>query len=313
MRRRIPDKRDRVRQLRVFCTAVRFGSLTGAAGHLGLTQPAVSLQVRELEHELGAVLLERSSEGVTPTPAGERLHARAEPLVRGVDALFDNLDACLDGEGARLVRLGVTGAGAAFVLPRHIERFRERCPETVVRLDTATLREGLARLLDERVDFVVGTLEPHPHDALDYQELLTYRLVLITPLDHALAGRETVTVREAGAWPAVVAPPELYSRQDGESAARALGLDVNAVLEVGGWGVLKRYVEAGFGVAAVPSLVVSETDRLSVASLEGPLPVRSYGVYTHRDRALTPPARRLLEVLSAGIPAPTPSHGGPVR
>ena len=292
---------------------MRIGGVTRAAEHLGLSQPAVSLQVRELKHEFGTMLLERGGEGVTPTPAGERLYARAEPLVRGVDALFDNLDACLDREGVPQVRLGVSAAGAAFVLPQCIERFRERWPETAVRLEMVTLHEGLTRLFDERVDFVVGPRERFDEERIVYRELRTYRIVLITPLDHPLAGRETVSPCEVHTWPAVVVPPGLYTRQHGETVAHALGLDVSAVIEVGEWGVLKRYVEAGFGVAAVPSLIVNSTDRVSVASLAGPLPERSYGVYTYRDRTLTPSARRLCGMLIAGIPASYPSDGSPVR
>ena len=82
---RIRDKRQRVRQLRAFCLSVQLGSIRLAAERLELTQPAVSLQLRNLEYECAAVLLERSSTGVSPTPAGEHLYALAEPLVRGVD------------------------------------------------------------------------------------------------------------------------------------------------------------------------------------------------------------------------------------
>ena len=126
MRRRIQSKRDRVRQLRAFCETVRLGSVTAAAEHLGLTQPAVSLSVRELELELGAELFERGRAGVAVTLAGERLHALAEPLVRGVDAVFRGLR----GESRRA--RGATGARCGEQRGRHLRRpaLRRALPRT---------------------------------------------------------------------------------------------------------------------------------------------------------------------------------------
>ena len=302
MRRPIPSKRDRVRQLRIFCEAVRAGGVTAAAERLGLTQPAVSMQVRELELELGAELLERARAGVAVTPAGERLHALAEPLVRGVDALFGDFAGSLDAQGPGRVRIAASSAGATFVAPRYVARFHERYPDTAVRLETNTSRSRLERLLDEEVDLVLGAKELHAEEALAYRELLTYHRVLICASDHPLASRASVTPHEAVAYRAVVPPEGTYSRQLGEDAARRLGITVDVAVEVGGWGMLKRYVEAGVGISVVPSLVVSASDRLAVVALDADFPAHSFGVFTARDRMPTPAARRFLEVLAPEEP-----------
>ena len=104
-------------------------------------------------------------------------------------------------------------------------------------------------------------------------------------------------------------PAETYGRRFGESAAETLGVAIDAVIEVGGWGVLKRYVEAGFGLSVVPSLVLSETDRLAVVALERDDPPRSFGVYARRDRHLAPAARRFLKALIPGVGAGAPRRG----
>ena len=300
MRRRIASKRDRVRQLRVFCTAARLRSLSGAAERLGLTQPAVSMQVRELELELGAELFERARTGVAPTPAGERLLALADPLVRGVDALFGDVAGRLDAAGvARRVRVAASSAGATFVLPPYVARFRERHPESAVRIETLGVREGLERLAGERVDLVLGARGPHPEEVFAYRELLTYHRVFICAPDHPLASRERVAPHEAVAYRAVVPPEGTYSRQLGERAMRGLGISADVAVEVGGWGMLKRYVEAGVGISVVPSLVVNDADGLAVVALDVDFPPHSFGVFTVRDRMPTPAARRFLEVLTA--------------
>ena len=83
-RRQLYRKRDRLRQLQAFCYAVKFGSMTRAADELLITQPAVSLHIRELEHELQAVLFERKGRRIELSPAGERFHELAAPLVEGM-------------------------------------------------------------------------------------------------------------------------------------------------------------------------------------------------------------------------------------
>ena len=179
---------------------MRAGGVTAAAERLGLTQPAVSMQVRELE--LGAELLERGGAGVAVTPAGERLHALADPLVRDADSLLSDFARHLDLASPDGVRVASSNAGAAFVLPAYLKRFRDAHPDIAVRLDAATVPEGFKRLADDEVDFVVGPRERFDEERIVYRELRTYRIVLITAPDHPLAGRASVSPREAAAHPA---------------------------------------------------------------------------------------------------------------
>ena len=165
----------------------------------------------------------------------------------------------------------------------------------------ATLGEGLALLRAGEVECVLGAREPAEADRLDYHEILRYDIVLITSRDHPLAGREAVTPEEAAKWPAIVPPAGSCSRQFGETAARKFGVDVNAVLEVGGWGVIKRYVERGIGICVVPRICLHESDRLSVIRIEQGFAARSFGVYTRPTFTLSAPARALLaELLPQG-------------
>ena len=302
-RRHLRDKRDRVRQLRVFCEVANTGSLSEAAERLGLTQPAVSMQVRELEHELDALLLARQATGSTLTQAGEYLHSLAAPLVGGVDALFADMRHTLDGEHAGSVRCAVSSIGASFVLPPYVRRFHEHSPGTLVRLDTVVFSQGLERLLAEQVDLVLGVRELHSPEQFAYRELCAYNLVLITALDHPLAGRASVTPGEVREFRSIIAREYIRSREFVHGAGRDLGIDENAVVEVGGWGVLKRYVQAGIGISVVPSLCVTESDRLSVIALDAWFPTRSYGVFTRHDRLLTPSARRFFDTLIENAPA----------
>ena len=219
-RQRVYHKRDRLRQLRAFCNAARLGSITQAAVHLGLSQPAVSLHVRELENELEAILFDRSGSGISLTPAGETLYELSKPLVKGMDELPVNFIDRIDDNVSGRLHVAASVAGASFVLPPYVKQFRDRYPAIRLRVRNCLLSEGVKLLLDDEVEFVLGVKDPYPEDTLEYRNLLPYDIVLITSLDHPLAGRETVSPEEASAWPAIVPPAGTYSRQFGETAAQ---------------------------------------------------------------------------------------------
>ena len=272
-----------------------------AAEQLGVNPPVVALHVRELEHELDAILFDRRGGGVTLTAAGERFHALAAPLVNGMDALLQDFAARVEGDVTGPLEVGASVAGAAIVLPPYVKRLRERYP------GVWAAGEGIRRsakgwhfCTQAEVEFVLGAREPLEGYALEYHEMLRYDIVLITSRDHPLAGRETVAPKEAAKWPAIVPPAGSYSRQFGETAAREFGFDIKAVLQIGGWGVIKRYVERGIGICVVPSICLHETDQVSVIRLEEHFRARSFGVYTRRGKALSAPARGLAWAVDTG-------------
>ena len=305
-RKRIYHKRDRLRQLRAFCNAARLSSITQAADALGVSQPSVSLHVRELENELDTPLFDRTGPGVVLTSEGTRLYELAEPLVQGMDQLSVALMDRSDNAVPDRLKLAASVVGASFVLPSYVRRFRELYPEIRLGIRNCLLHDGLKLLLNDEVEFTLGVKDPYPEDSLEYRQLLAYEIVLITSLNHPLAGRESVTPKEASAWPAIVPAAGTYSRQFGETAAHQFGVDIHAVIQAPGWGVIKRYVECGLGISIVPSLCITETDRLAIVPLREYFPTRSYGVFTRRGKYLTPSARRMLRLMIPEFPDPLP-------
>ena len=312
-RKRVYHKRDRLRQLRAFCHAARLGSFARAADRLDVSPTSVSLHVRELESELEALLFDRGGSGISLTRAGERLLKLAQPLVQDMDELSVDLVERLEDTIPDRLHLAASVVGAACVLPPYVRRFREMYPGIRLQVRNCPLREGLDLLLDDKVAFVLGVKDPYPEDTLTYHHVVAYDIVLITSLDHPLAGRERVSPQEAGAWPAIVPAAGTYSRQFGETAARQFGIDVKAVIEVGGWGAIKRYVENGLGISLVPSISITETDRLAVIPLKEYFPNRSYGVFTRRGKYMTLSARRFLRLMVPDFPGLPPQRDGTAR
>ena len=296
-RRRTVQERDRLRQLEVFSHVARLGSLSRAAKRLGITQPAVSLQIRELENELRTSLMDRGTSGISLTVAGERFYKRVKPLMERMGMLFEDRAELIHEQVTGWLDLAANPVGATNVLPRYAKQLRDLHPGVRLRVHKCVQSKGLSMLHANDVELALGVPDSGQDNSLEYREILTYKVVLITSQDHPLAGRKRVSLQEAASWPAIVPPPGTANRRMAEAAARRFGIRIRAVIEVGGWDALKRFVELGIGVAAVPSICIRETDKVSVVPVEEYLESRSFGVFTRRGDYLTAPARRILGLM----------------
>ena len=295
-RKRIYHKRDRLRQLRVFCRVARTGSITRAAEQLLLRQPAVSLQVRELEYELEATLFERRGPRIALTPAGEQLYRIAAPVVEEMERLPEAFSEKLDDLKMGTLRIAAGPAGVAFVLPPILNRFRADYPGVRITLRDSLVDGGLQLLRSNESDLLIGPKHRETKD-FDYHPISTWTLVLITPEDHPLAGRESVDIQEPAAYPAVVPASTSYNREYGEAVARRLGVEINVAVEANGWRTIKSCVEAGLGISAVPSLCLTGGERLRAIPYKPPVAGGSYGIFTRRNRYLSPAADRFLRMI----------------
>lgn len=282
--------------LRAFCQAARLGTITGAARQLHSSQPAVSLQVRSLERILGVRLFERRGSRISLSRLGRTIYEVAMPLVVAMDRLPDTFAEDHYGALADVLRIGAGETSAAHLLPRYVKAFREQFPEIEIVVRTDTGRRRLDWLRDYELDVVVAAMDIPPPD-VEFHPVLESKAVLITPLDHPLAGRESVTVEEMAAFPFVTHTPEHYVRQFEATMLRLHGVVPDIVVEVDGWGEITNYVSAGVGLAFVPDLCLTEHDRVWKVPFEGAVPPRRYGPVTRRDGPLPLAVRHLLRIM----------------
>ena len=295
-RRAFPDEfsqRDRLKQLRSFCHAARLGSISRAAEYVFASQPAVSTQVRKLEDELGVLLFKRRGRRVALTRVGQSLYRLAMPLVQGMDRLPDAFAERHHGDVGGVLRIGAGQVSAAYVLPKYLKTFRERYPGVRIEIRAGTGEQRLDWLRDFEIDVVVAAMDVPPSD-VEFHPIVSTDLVLITPLDHPLAGRDSVTGEELAAYPFVGHPPTRRTGFIMEVILRQHGCAPDLVIEVDGWGVITNYVAAGVGIAFVPELCLTEHDRLWRIPLRGAVPRRMYGTVTRRDGLLASAARQFV-------------------
>src|SRR5688572_24020698 len=146
-----------VRQLRYFLSTVRLGSVGAAAAEHFVTQPAVSLQLRKLESTLGQKLLVRRGRKLAPTEAGLVLAARAEDILRSLDALDAELRGLDQLEHGHL-RLGSTDAASVYVLPEVYRSFHRTYPGVRIDITVGDTRHLLDALASGRIELATATL-----------------------------------------------------------------------------------------------------------------------------------------------------------
>ena len=293
----LPD-RGWNQRLRAFCHVARRENVTEAAASLGISQPAVSRHVQALENELGIVLFERSGPRITLTPAGERLYRMALPLVAEMDRLLGIFVEEHRGVPSGTLRIAAGQASAACALPGYLKRFRERHPDTRVSVRVGHSRQRMGWLRSYEVDIVFGSADVTPPDA-EFRPVFDSPIMLITPEDHPLAGRESLGIEEMVRWPMVAHPLGTYPRDFGEMVGRQHGVSGNVPIIVSGWVAIKRYVEAGVGIALVPDLCVSEGDRVHQIPFSRYFPPRTYGMTIRRGDLLPLAARHFMELFDS--------------
>src|SRR5205807_2537448 len=150
------------RQLAAFCAVVERKSFSQAAERLGVTQPAVSLQIRSLEQRLGRQLLDRSGRRVEPTEAGLRLYASAQRLLALEESLLEELAEDEEGALSGTLELGASTGPGGTVVPLLLCEFQEEHPELRVRLTVSDTQTVVDRVADRELELgIVGAGRRH--------------------------------------------------------------------------------------------------------------------------------------------------------
>jgi DNA-binding transcriptional LysR family regulator len=261
------------RQLAAFCAVVDRRSFSQAAARLGVSQPAVSLQVRALEKRLGTQLLDRSGRRVEPTEAGWRLYRGAQKLLTLEEQIESDVAAIAEGELQGQLVLGASTGPAAIVVPLLVCEFQRQNAQIHVSLtvsDTHTVVESVAAR--ELELGIVGA--SRRHRGVRFEPFFSDQVILVCPPGHRFAGR-AVTVDELRDEPLILMQEGAGVRQIVEDALRRRGVrlrDLDVRLELGLQESVRHAVEAGYGVTFISRTAVEtnlEAGTLAEARVQG--------------------------------------------
>ncbi len=276
-----------LRHLRIFESVARYSSISRAARELHLTQPAVSMQVKQLEEQVGLPLVDQVGRRLVITEAGQELRRHAQAIAARMIELNGAMDQFRDLERG-LIRIAVVST-ANYFLPRIIAQFSAQHPGVRISLRVANRETVLAALADNHTDLAITG---QPPDTLDVvaQNFMENPLVVIAPAGHALSGRSKIAFRRLAEETLVMREPGSGTRAAMERAFSERSLEWRAGCELGTNEAIKQAVQAGLGLAVVSAQTVQlelETGRLAVLQVEGFPIIRHWYVVHRTDKRLS--------------------------
>jgi DNA-binding transcriptional LysR family regulator len=282
-------------QLRIFRAVARSGNLTRAAEQLGISQPAVSVQIKHLERVLGLPLLESAGRTQKLTELGSIVYRHAIHVLNEVDTLGDAVMEIRGIEGGRLTVAADTTVGI-YVMPPLLGAWHREFSRVEVDLRVGN-HDAVCRLLrDNEVDFAVVSAIPEIA-GLSVGPFLANRLVVIAPPDHRLASAGA----NCSLPTSVLAEEPILIREGGSSTTatvdafcRRAGLKPRVAMRLGSIGAIKQGVAGGLGLAVVSERAIANelaVGALTVLDVEGfPLEL-TWHIVHFRDKRLSPSAR----------------------
>jgi len=298
-------RRLRLRDLHVFATVVRWGSMARAARELGVSQPAVSEVMSDLEHALGVRLLDRGAQGVRSTIYGDALLKRSVVVFDELKQSIRDIEFLSDPTVGEL-RIGCTESLSTTILPRIISRYRDQYPRVAVFLDDVGARaaESLGPGLRERkFDCVLQriatpVLNGHSADELTTEILFDDELVVVAGAHTAWARRRSIDLAELADQPWILPPPGTWYHAFVAQAFQKQGLAVpNASLITHSIALRTRVLTEGTYLATFANSVVrlnADHYALKVLPVDLSAPSLSAGILTLKNRTLSPVVEQFL-------------------
>ena len=293
-------------QLYLFYTVASHHSFSKAAQALAITQPAVSIQIQELEKSMGVTLFHRRSKGLRVTDVGETVYAYAQQIFTLSGKLVETLQDAQDLKTGHLV-LGASTTPGEYVLPQAVGQFRRDYPGIRLELIIANTRSIVQRILSREIDLGMVGESPHQHsgelEIIDYME---DEIVLVAAPNHPIAQLASPTAQRVVKEGLIVREVGSATRQTAERHLESLGASPQIALELGSNEAVKQAAAAGGGIGVVSRLGVGaevKAGMLTVLDVKGWDCRRPLTLVYPKDRYLSPAQRAFRGFLIDRRPA----------
>jgi len=285
-----------VRDLQIFLSVAKHLNFTRASEEVNLSQPSVSVRMRQLERDVGSKLFEQLGKKIALTEAGKLLVPYAGKVISAVDDARNAMDE-LQGLERGSLRIGASTTPGMYLVPRTIAQFKKRYPKIDVHLavkDTRQIEEGVLRN-----EFDFGFVGGHlAGDEVDVLPWITDEIILIVPLYHRLARKRSVTTRDLSSEKFIFREQGSATRAILSEHLRRTGIELDAVMEIANPESVKKAVQSGLGIAFISAfaaeselkaktLVAVRVRRLNIK--------RELKIVYRKDKHLSPAARAFLD------------------
>jgi LysR family transcriptional regulator for metE and metH len=288
-----------MRQLRALAAVQKHHSVTAAARQLHLTQPAVTLQIRNLQALAGLPLIQRTGDGMLLTDAGREVLALSERIEAAIASCETALE-MMAGKTAGRISIGAVSTAKYFV-PFAISGFSRLHPDIDIALTIGNRQEISTALRGYDLDFAIMGRPPVDID-MKVHLIGDHPHVIIAPTAHRLARKSRMPLRELAHETFLMREPGSGTRGLMEQLFESAGVRPKIGMAMSSNETIKQAVIAGLGIAFISAhTVATELDerRLVTLDVEGLPVVRQWFVLARKDKVLLPPAQAMLDFLSA--------------
>jgi len=288
-----------IRQLRALAAVHSDRSVTAAAKRLHLTQPAVTLQIRNLQALAGLPLIQRTGDGMLLTDAGRQVLALSERIEAAIADCETSLET-IAGKTAGRISIGAVSTAKYFV-PFMISGFSRLHPNIEVTLSIGNRQEIGTALRGYDLDFAIMGRPPADID-MDVRLIGDHPHVIIAPTGHRLARKSRIALSDLGSETFLMREPGSGTRGLMEQLFEAAQVRPKLGMAMSSNETIKQAVIAGLGIAFISAhTVATELDERRLVTLDvvGLPVVRQWFVLSRKDKILLPPARAMLEFLGA--------------
>ncbi|MDO6563512.1 LysR family transcriptional regulator [Amphritea sp. 1_MG-2023] len=288
-----------LKQLKAFVAVARTQSFTDACTQVHLSQPALSIAIKNLEEEVGGALFSRTTRAIALTPEGEEFYPVARKLLQDCDAALDDLNQRFAMNRGRVV-LAAMPSFASSLLPQLIREYRLLYPRVSVTVNDVIAEDVVEMVRQGQVE--VGlTFDPGRSEDLSFSPLFKDRFVAVVHPEHELAKHQDI------AWQALLQDDFIALQRPSsirlliEAKLRQLGMQVQPEFETHQLATIGRMVATGLGVSAVPSLCIGQMREQGAVCRELHTPVisRSVGIVTRKRYPLSTAAHSLIDIIQA--------------
>ncbi|QIK13834.1 LysR family transcriptional regulator [Leclercia sp. 29361] len=284
-----------------FRMVISRGSFSGAAEALGISQPAVSLQIRQLEQVFQVRLIERTSRGIKPTPAGMTLSEHSMKIDAAVGAAVESVSLHSD-EITGTVVVGTGATACIHLLPPLLQQLRLRHPLLKVDVRTGNTSDIVRGVEENRIDIGLVTL-PAAGKCLSVSPLGTDEFVVIMEKDLSGRSAKALSPDDLLPLPLIIFEPGSGTRSLIDEWFRDAGYAARPVMELGSIEAIKRMVRAGLGYSIVPRMAVDVMEEREGLSLHSMVPphYRTLGTIMREDRIVSRGINEVLKQLQCGF------------
>jgi DNA-binding transcriptional LysR family regulator len=245
-------RRIDLRHLHTFKAIAEEGSFVQAAEKLQYAQSTITLQIQQLEEELGVELFDRKLRKIRLTPAGHTLLIHAQQVLNQVEQMQQDIADLAGGESGHL-RVGMIEPVARLYLIDVLRAFRARYPRIRLTIEVLSTIRTHEQLAAGQIDLGIST-PPSAHSGLVFEPLLTEQMVLLLPKDHPLQEHPGIVLSDLRNECLLLTHAPCAYRAVIEQAFMAHGLQIASSIEIGSLEVIKHAVQVGLGIAILPQL-----------------------------------------------------------